>query len=97
MRQHEAHGSNDVWGDPPQRLALGQCLTHQGELIMLKIPQPAMDQLGRRGRCAPAKIALLEQQDAGATTRGIARNATTVNSTANYRDIERGRLLSGQV
>ena len=47
MRQDEAQRVDDVRGNGPQRLTLGQALAHQGKLVMLEIAQPAVDQLGR--------------------------------------------------
>ena len=47
VRQHEAQRPDDVRGDGPQPLALGQRFTDQRKFVMFKIAQAAVDQLGR--------------------------------------------------
>ena len=63
MRQHKAQRMDDVRGNPPQRLALGQAFTNQGEFVMLEIAQPAMNQLGRCRRSMRCQIVLVAQDD----------------------------------
>ena len=62
VRQHEAHGPDDVGRDAQQHLALGQRLAHQAELVLFQVAQPAMDQLGGGGGGGAAEVAALHQQ-----------------------------------
>jgi len=88
VRQDEAQRVDDVRGDGPQRLPLGQRFAHQRELVVLQIAQAAVDQLGRGGRGSLRQIAAFQQQHPRAAPRGVARDARAVDAPTDHRQIE---------
>ena len=85
--QDKAQRLDDVRRDPPQRLALGQRFADQRELVMLKVAQPAVDQLGRGGTGALGQIARLEQQHPRPAPGGIAGDSGSVDPAADHRQV----------
>jgi len=83
MRQHKAHGLDDMRCFGKQHFAFCQCFTHQAELVVLQIAQTTMDQLAAgRGRVA-GQIVLFAQKNRKAATGGIRCDTDTVDATAN--------------
>ena len=82
MRHHEAQRPHDVRRIAQQHLALGERLADQGELVVLQIAQPAMDQLGGRRRGVRGEVVLLAQHDAATAPGEITRDAGTVDAAA---------------
>ena len=93
MRQHEAHGPDDVRGGVQQHLALDQRLAHQAELVIFEIAQAAMDELAGARRGALRQIVLLAQDDREAAARRIARDAGTIDAAPDDDQIDRLQLL----
>ena len=78
--QHEAHRPADMRHRRQQRLALHQRLTHQPELEIFQIAQPAVEKLRRRRRSRPRQIALFCQQHRQAAPGRIARDPAPVDA-----------------
>ncbi len=73
--------------DPQPDVTLGQLTADAQQAAALQHREIAMDQpRGRRGRGA-AEVALFEQDDAQATTGGIARHADAVETAADDRNV----------
>ena len=88
VRQDELHRSDEVRGDAQQALALDQRFAHQAEFEELEVSQPAVDQLGTRGRSAGGEIRLLHQRDFQSTPGGVARDARAVDAAAHDEKID---------
>jgi hypothetical protein len=82
------HRPDDVRRDPPQRLTLGKGFANQGEFVVLKVAQAAVDQLGRFRRCALGEVLGLEQQHPGSPPGGITGNSGTVDAAADHCQVE---------
>ena len=89
MRQHEAHRPDDMRRGCEQNFPLDQRLSHQAKLVIFQIAQAAMHELARaRGRTF-GEIVLLAEQHLQATTGGIARDTSSVDSAADDGDINK--------
>ena len=94
----KAHRTHQMRRDPEPDVALGQRPADPKKMPALQIGQIAMDQPRRGLRRAGAEIALLQQDDAQATTGGVARDADAVQSATDDREIvvrHTPRLLEG--
>ena len=87
LRQHEALRPDDVAGIREQHLALLQCLAHEAELEMLKVAQPAMDELGASRGGGAGEIAHLGKEDGEAAAGGVCRDADAVDAAADNDEI----------
>src|SRR5262249_1445992 len=88
MRQDKAQGPHDVRRYSPYHLALGEGLSHQPEIELPKVAQPAVDQLGgARGRTA-TEVAHVEQEDRQPAAGGIAGDATAIDAAADDGKVE---------
>ena len=88
-RQHEAQRADDVRGDAPQYLALGQRLAHQGEFVIFEIAQAAMDQLGGSRGGAARQVARFQQQDLRPPAGRVPGDARAVHPAADHDKVER--------
>ena len=71
-----------------QRFTFDQRLADQAEFKIFKIPQPAVKQLGRgTGRCL-RQITLFGQNDRQPAARSITRNAGTIDTTTDHKQID---------
>ncbi len=89
VRQHEAHGPDDVGRGAQQHLALDQRLAHQAELVIFEVAQPAVHELARAGGRALGEVALLAEQHREAPPRRVARDAGAVDAAADDREVDR--------
>ena len=87
MRQHEAHGPDDVRRGVEQHLALDQRLAHQAELVVFEIAQAAMHQLAAARGGALRQVVFLAQQHAEPPPRRIARYAGAVDAAADDEEV----------
>ena len=74
-------------GDAQQRFALGERLGHEAKLVVLEIPQPAVDQLGRGRGSRRGKVARLGEQHRKAAAGGVARDSGAVDAAADDQQI----------
>ncbi len=101
--QHETQWPNDVWRLGQQYLALGQCLAHQTQFVMLEVAQPAMYQLAAGRRRVLGQVALLAEEDRQATTCGVCRNSRAVDAAAHngqvvdFRERCKKRMIHGRL
>src|SRR5215475_8716379 len=86
-RNREAHRANQMRRDGEPDPSLGQRPAHAPEAAALQYRQIAMNQARRRRRSGAPKIALLEQDDPQTPTGRIARDADTVQATADDREV----------
>ena len=73
--------------------ALAQCLQHERDISLLKIPNPAVHELGAAAGCALRKIRGLEKDCEEAARGGVHRNPQTSSPTANDGHIPLGNLF----
>src|SRR5690242_20522584 len=88
QRQQELQWANQMRRLRQQPFALAQRLTHQADLSMFKVAQPAVNDSSRSARCAGGKIVLLNQQCAFAPLRTLARNGNAVDAATNYQNVK---------
>ena len=86
-RQNETHGPDDVRRHGPQHLAFHQRFAHQTKLVMFKITQTAMDELGRGGRGAGGKIIHFRECNGVTPANGVTRNAAAIDAAADHENI----------
>jgi len=80
-----------IWGAIRQHhLALRQRLAHKAKPPVLEVAQPAMNELGRRGRSTGRKIVLLEEEDGKPTAGCIAGDGRPVDAAADHGQVEIG-------
>jgi hypothetical protein len=91
MRQHEIERPYHVRRDPQQHFAFGEGLGDEAKLVVLQVPQAAVNQLAARRRRGGAEIALLHQKRPQAPASGVARDADAVDAAADDDEIERVR------
>ena len=77
VRHDEARRPGEVSGDAQQDLALGERFGDEAELELLEVAQPAVDQLGGRGRRGARQVAALDEDRRQAAAGRVARVATT--------------------
>ena len=82
MRHHELERPDDVRRDSEQRLALGQRLGNEPELVVLEIAQPAMNQLRRGAGRMRGQIVLFAQQHLQPAPGRVARDPDAVDAAA---------------
>ncbi len=87
-RQHEAHRPADVRHRAQQRLALDQRVADQPELVVLKIAQAAVEELGRGRRGRRRKIVHLRQHHRKPAARGVAGDAAAVDPATDDEEID---------
>jgi hypothetical protein len=73
---------------PQQYLALDQRLADQPELVVLEVAQAAVNQLAAARGGALREVVLLAQQHLEPAPRGVARDARTVDATADDDKVE---------
>ncbi|CCE05018.1 hypothetical protein BRAS3843_1250017 [Bradyrhizobium sp. STM 3843] len=88
MRQHKTHRPDDMRRGGKQHLALNQGLTDQAEFVILKIAQPAVNELARARRGAFGKVVLLAEQYLEAAACGIAGNTGSIDAAADDGDVD---------
>ena len=88
VRQHEAQRPDDVGCGLQQHLALDQRLAHQPELVIFEIAQPPVHQLARARRRPFGQVPLLGQHNRQPTPRRIPRKTSTVDPTADHKQID---------
>ena len=86
--QNEPHRPRDMRHGAQQGFAFNQSLAHKPDFPILKISQAAVKQLGRRRGRRRGQIVHLGQFDTKATTRSIARDATSVDATTDDKQID---------
>ena len=96
MRQHEAHGPDDVGRCIEQNLTLDQRLAHEPEFVVFEIAQSAVDELAGSRGCPLGQIVLLAQDHREAAARRIARDARTIDAAPDDDEIDRLQLLHGE-
>ena len=79
--QHETHRPRDMRHRLQQHLALGQRMAHEADLEILKVTQPAVEQLGRSRRGRRGQIVHLGQGHAQPPACRVARDPGAVNAT----------------
>ena len=96
VRQHKAQRPDDVRGVSQQHLALAKGMAHEAEFALLQVSKPAMDQLGAGRRRVGGEVVLLAQQDAEPPSRGIARDARSVDAAPDDEQVDgiRGARVS---
>ena len=92
----KAHRAHQVRRDPQPDVALGKRGAYAQKGPALQHGEIAMDQPGRGRGCAPAEIALFQQDHPQAASRGIARNADAVEQYRSGKTATFGYLV-GQV
>ena len=88
-RVDERHRLDQVRTQPGQhQLALPEGLAHQGEVQLLEVAQPPVEELGAaRGR-ARGVVTLLDQQHAEATGGGVQRHARAGHTAADHQHVD---------
>ena len=89
-RHQHRHDAGAMRGDPPQRAALGRGLAHEGDLTLLEVAQPTVDQLRRAAARARREVARLDQRDRHTPQRGLPRHARSRDTAADHQEINRG-------
>ena len=92
MRQHEREGLDDVRRDPQHDLALGERLADEPELVVLEVPEAAVDELGAPRRGRGSEIVLLDQEHRQAAPGGVARDPGAVDAAADNEQVEGSRV-----
>jgi hypothetical protein len=82
VRQHETQRPCQVRCGGENDLALAQGFAHESEVVMLEVAQAAMHELGARRRRVGGQVVLFAEHDLQAATRGIARDARTIDAAA---------------
>ncbi len=83
----EPHGPGDMRHRAQQGVALFQRLAHQPDFEILKIPQPAVKQLGGRLRSGRGQVAPLCQYQRKPPARRVPRDAAAVDAPADHEKI----------
>jgi hypothetical protein len=96
LRQHEAQRPDDVRRHAEQPLALDQRLAHQAEFAIFQIAQPAVDQLGARGRGMAGQVFLLHQQHGEATSGRVAGDSGAIDAAAHHEKVISAGCLRGR-
>src|SRR5262249_27260457 len=86
--QHDPQRLHDIWRYAQQHLAFPQRLSHEAEIIIFEIAQPAVDQPGRSRGCAAGEIVHLAEIDRKPATCGVARNAAAIDAAADDGEVE---------
>ena len=89
-RQYEAHRPHDMGRHPQHYLALRQRFAHKAKPPVLEVAQPAVNELGRRGRGTGRKIVLLDEEDGEPTAGCIAGDGRPVDAAADHGEVEIG-------
>jgi hypothetical protein len=94
-RDEEGEGLDQVGGEAEQSLSLGQRLVDQPELLLLEVPQPAVDQLRGSGRRAGGEVAPLDEGRPQAPAGGVEGDTGTGDPAADHEHVEglRGQSL----
>ena len=88
MRYYERGGSDQMGCEPVQHAAFAQRLAHQGELPVLQVAEPAMNQFGAGTGGMRGQVVLLAQAHRPAAPGRIAGNGHSVDPTAHDQDIQ---------
>jgi hypothetical protein len=88
QREDEVQVSDEVRTLAEQSLAFVQRFANQADLAMLEIAQSAVDNAGGTRRRARSKVVLLNQQDALAGLRALARNGDAIDAAADHDYVE---------
>lgn len=75
-------------GDSEEDLALSHVLAHQGEIEELQVPEAAVNEARGAGGRPSSEILAFDQADAQTPQRGISRDPTANNSTADNQDVQ---------
>ena len=92
VRQHEAHGPDDVRRSPQENLPLDQGFADEAELVIFEIAQPAVDEFAGTRRCSFGEIAFLDEQDRKSTTGGVARDSGAIDAAADDSEVEVSKI-----
>ncbi len=87
VRHDEVQRPHDVGRGGEQDLPLDERLAHQGEVILLEIAQPAVDQFGAGRGGVRCEVILLAQQNSEAASGGVARDAGAVDPAADDQQV----------
>src|SRR5262249_51781911 len=87
-RVDEAHRAYQMRGKAAQPLALAGGLEDEPHLALLEVAEPFVDQLRRAARRPRSEIGLLDQSDAQAAERGVARYAGAVDASPDDQQVE---------
>jgi hypothetical protein len=91
QRVQERHGPYEVWRQPvQQQAAFLERLTHEREVTLLQVTQPAVHQLARPARRARRPVPRLDQRDREATRRRVECGAGAHHATAHDEHVELG-------
>ncbi len=82
-RPHEVR--RDGFDEHP---ALAQRLAHEGEIELLEIPEPAMDQLRGSARGSGGEVAFLDEAYTQPTRRGIESDPGPGDTAADHHEVE---------
>ena len=88
VRQDERLRPADMRRDVEQHFAFGQGFANEAEGVEFQVTQPAVDQLGRRARRRPAKIAGVDQRDRQPAPGRVTRDAGPVDAAADHQQVE---------
>jgi len=89
-RHDEAPLLDEVRRAEREHASLAQALADDAELVVLEVPDPAVDQL-RRGRArAAAEVALLDEHRAQAAAGRLAGDVHARDAAAHHRHVEVG-------
>ena len=87
--QHEGNGTHQMRAEVGEHEGLlGEGFPDQREVELLEVSQPAVDQLARAARGAGRPVALLDQCDREAASRGVERRSGTGHPPTDDRDVE---------
>ena len=92
----ERQRPHQVGGVGQQPLALGQGLGHESQLALAQVPQPAVDQLGRRRRRARGEVVPLDQGRRQPPGGGVEGHAGAGDPAADDQDVEAPPGQGGQ-
>src|SRR5581483_10426284 len=82
VREDEPQGPNDMGGGSEQNLALDERLAHQAKLVIFKVAQAAVDELGRSRGGGAGKVAHFRQKDLQPAALRVTGNAASVDAAA---------------
>jgi hypothetical protein len=81
-----------VRSDGEQPLTFRERLAYQPELVLLEVAQAAVDQLGAGGGGVRGQVVLLDEADAQPASRGVPRDAGTVDAATDDQQVEDPRI-----
>ena len=89
-RHQETNRADEMGrGDAAKPLTFAQCLINESYMALRKVPESTVNQLGRTRRRAAGEVPLIDQHDAQATQRRVARNGRAVDTAADHGNVER--------